>query len=347
MQHPLNFNYLHASFDPNAYEPQLGKHAAAYAAEIAAAKASPPSSLNIHELRETTTAFLEGKWMPYPSGLSADSYQKTVIGEMPCYQMLHATPESVPTLVMYFAGAFCLSSMRSVQAFMANIAIRLACNVVLPDLPLAPEIKAPELLAKVDQFLQALLRSPQGKNVVLLGWSSGGNLVLTSYLNIQKSAPELRHHISHLIPLSPWIDLSMQVARFGPYQKQQRMDTTSIGAEAIFAMSRWYLPEECIGNEPAYCPAARDPQELKTLPSTTIMVGDCDGIFGDAIFITHHLKQAGAPVQLMVMKGKTHNHVGFEVLSRDGVYVPELIARVIKKQSIAEFDDVVKIFSTL
>lgn len=336
-----NFDYLRTTFDPDAYEPKLGNHAAAYAAEMAAANASPPTALDIQELRQATAAFLEGKSLPYPSGMSVHSYQQTVIGGMTCYQMLHAKPESLPTLVMYFAGAFCLSSMTAVQAFMANVAARLPCNVVLPDFPLAPEVKAPGILARVDQFLQALLGSPIGKNVVLLGWSSGGNLVLTSYLNVQKSAPALSKHIVQLIPISPWGDISMQVTHRGPYQKQQSMDTTSIGAEVIGAMARWYLPEGSIGNELAYCPALRDPAELKTMPPTTIMIGDCDGIFGDAVFTTYHLRQAGAPVQLMVLKGKVHNHVGLEVLSRDGVFAPELVARIIKKQSVAEFEDVI------
>ena len=71
-----------------------------------------------------------------------------------------------------------------------------------------------------------------------------------------------------------------------------------------------------------------------------MMVGDCEGTFGDGVFATYHLRKAGAPVQLMVLKGKVHNHPGLEVLSRDGVFVPELIAKILASQSIAEYKDV-------
>lgn len=339
MQNNLNFDYLREIFDPDSYTPQLGKHNAAYAAELAKKSSPPPTSLDIKILREATAAFLKGKSLPYPKGMSAQSYQEINIGGMQCYQLKHSNPATVPTIVMYFAGGFCLESMNAVQAFMANVSAHLPCNIILPNYSLAPEVKAPEILAQIDQFLQALLKNPPSKEVTVMGWSSGGNLALTSYLNLQQNATELSRQVTQLVLIGPWIDVSMQVAKFGPFQKQQNMDRTSIGKEVVAQMAHWYLPEGCSGTEPEYCPASRSPDELKTVPPVAVITGDCEGTFGDAAFITYHLRHAGAKVQLMVLKGQTHNHVCFEKLSRDTPFVPELIARIIKRESVVGFKD--------
>jgi acetyl esterase/lipase len=336
MQIRPNFDYLREIFDPDRYAPQLGKHNAAYAAELAK-QSGPPTSLDVKVLREATAAFLEGKGLPYPKGMSAASYQETNIGGMQCFQLKHPNSEAVPTIVMYFAGGFCLESMGAVQSFMANVTTYLPCNIVLPNYPLAPEVKAPEILLQIDQFLQALLRNLSLKEVALMGWSSGGNLALTSYLNLQQSAPELARQVKQLILIGPWIDISMQVSKFGPFQKQQNMDRTSIGPDVIAQMARWYLPEGCNGAEPEYCPASRNPDELKTVPPVAVIIGDCEGIFGDAAFITYHLRHSGAKAQLMVLKGQTHNHVCFEELSLDTPFVPELIAQIVKRESLANY----------
>lgn len=337
MQNKPNFEYLREIFDPDRYTPELGKHNAAYAAELAK-QSGPPTSLDIKVLREATAAFLKGKGLSYPEGMSAVSYQETHMGGMQCYEFKHSNTEAVPTIVMYFAGGFCLESMEAVQAFMANVAAYLPCNIILPNYPLAPEVKAPEILARIDRFLQALLRrDPPSKEITLMGWSSGGNLALTSYLNLQQNAPELAGHITQLILIGPWIDISMQVSKLGPFQKQQNMDRTSIGPEVITQMARWYLPEGCSGAEPEYCPALRNPDELKTVPPVAVITGDCEGTFGDAAFVTYHLRHSGAKAQLMVLKGQTHNHVCFEELSRDTPFVPELIARIIKQESVVDF----------
>lgn len=338
MQNKPNFDYLREIFDPDSYAPELGKHNAAYAAKLAK-HSGPPTSLDITVLREATAAFLEGKCLPYPKGMSAASYQEINIGGMQCFQLKHPNTEAVPTIVMYFAGGFCLESMVAMQTFMANVAAHLSCNIILPNYPLAPEVKAPEILAQIDRFLQALLSDCPSKEITVMGWSSGGNLALTSYLNLQQSSPELAGQVTQLILIGPWIDISMQVSKFGPFQKQQNMDRTSIGPEVITQMARWYLPEGCTGIEPEYCPASRSPKELKTVPPVTVITGDCEGTFGDATFITYHLRHSGAEVQLMVLKGQTHNHICFEKLSRDTPFVPELIARIIKRESIAGFKD--------
>ncbi len=339
MQDQPNFDYLCEIFDPNGYPPKLGKHNAAFAEELAKQSNPPPTSLDIKVLREATAAFLEGKGLPYPKGMSVASYQETNIGGMQCYQFKHLTPATVPTIVMYFAGGFCLESMAAVQAFMGNVAVYLPCNIILPNYPLAPETKAPEILAQIDEFLQACLYHSLSKEVILMGWSSGGNLALTSYLNLQKSAPLLAKQVTQLISIGPAIDLSRQVSKFGPFQKQQNMDRASIGPEVINQLMRWYLPEGCTGTEPEYCPASRSHAELKTMPPVTVITGDCEGTFGDAVFITYHLRQAGAKVQLVVLKGQTHNHVAFAALSRDSAFAPELIAYIIKQESIADLKD--------
>lgn len=327
----------------NIYNPGqkviLGKHTAAFAASLAASNSEiPAKKLSIADLRKAVAASLEGQMLRYPSNLTATSFSENEIGGLRYYLFKHKNAAAVPTLLMFYGGGFCLNTMAAHKAFMANIAAKTECNIILPDYPLAPETKAPEIIAKVDKFVEALLSSAVScgvsENFILMGWSSGANTALTAVLNLQKKIPRLFRKISQMILLSSWIDLSMQVLTKGPYQTQQNADTIAAGAEPLTQMSKWYLPVNAVGNEPQFCPAARAAAELRDLPLISVIAGSSEVLLGDSIFLVNALSNAGAPVQLIILEGQTHNYLVFNELSRDGVFVPELVAAIIENKHI-------------
>jgi acetyl esterase/lipase len=349
MKPPLRINEealrsLTETFNPSDYIPKVGKHTAEFAAELAASSPSgdaPPHVPTIDELRAAVSTSLAGKELPYPKDLSAHSYAEKTVGGLRCYVLSAEKSGNVPTLIMFYGGGFCLNTLSSHKSFMANIASIMPCNIILPDYPLAPEAKAPEVIARTQAFLQECLTNPTAvgvsENVILMGWSSGGNMALTLAMNLEDEAPSLFHKISRLILLSPWIDLSLQVSRKGPFQLQQNADKIAAGADLLEIMGKCYLPAGCIGTEPEYCPAYRDEETLRALPPVTIIVGGCEVLFGDSVFITDALQRAGAKVQLIALEGQTHNYMVFHKLNLDGVFVPGLIADVALDRAI---DDV-------
>jgi acetyl esterase/lipase len=326
----------------NPSETRLAPRTAAFAAKLAetipAALSASVSTLTIDSLRESVAQSLAGKALTYPKGLTEDSYIKENIGDMDCYILRAAHPDKVPTLVMFYGGGFCLNTLSAHMSFMANIVISTPCNIILPDYPLAPESKASETLSRSTHFLKALLEEPTtlslSNNIILMGWSSGAHIALTLALNFQKETPQLFRRISQLLLLSAWMDLSLQVTREGPYQPQQHLDTIAAGADLLEIMAQWYLPEGYEDDELTYCPALRPVDELKTLPPTSVIVGGCDVLLGDSVFIADKLKHAGTPAQFIALEGQTHNYLVFDELSRDGVFVPDLIGRIITGQSI-------------
>lgn len=323
-------------------ETRLAPHTAAFAATLAttmpATLSAFASTLTVNALRESVTQSLAGKALAYPRGLTKASYIKENIGGVDCYILRAEHPNKVPTLVMFYGGGFCLNTLSAHMSFMANITASTPCNIILPDYPLAPESKAPQTLSFLIDFLKALLEGPTAlrlsNNIILMGWSSGAHMALTLALNLQKETPQLFRRITQLLLLSAWMDLSLQVTREGPYQAQQHLDTIAAGADLLAMMAGWYLPDSYKGNEPEYCPALRPTDELKTLPPTTVIVGGCDVLLGDSVFIADKLRHAGTSTQFIALEGQTHNYLVFDELSRDGVFVPALIGRVITGQSI-------------
>ena len=316
------------------FNPILGKNTRDFAALLAGSSPTGESGEpDIKAIRLSVAEFLAGKALPYPYPMTSASFVKNEIAGISCYILKHEDAKNVPTLVMFYGGGFCLNTMGSCMAFMANVAAKLSCNIILPDSPLAPETKAREMLSQVNVFIKTLFNSFEtygiSENFILMGWSSGANIAITAALNLQNEAPILFGKISKLVLLSPWIDLSMRTQKEGPYQTQQNADTIAAGAEPLTQMSTWYLPKDATGGESEFCPATRSADELKNLPFTTVITGGSEVLFGDSVLITHALKQAGTAVQLVVLQGQTHNYLVLDQLSKDGVFVPDLIQRII------------------
>ena len=328
----MAFEHLLKTYNPD--RPVLAPHTAEFAARLAAntsaAVSTTTTKLEISAMRAAVAETLAGKELQYPTGFSAESYQKENIGGMDCYVLKAENPASVPTLIMFYGGGFCLNTLFAHQAFMANVAAINSCNIILPDYPLAPESKEPEIMARSSQFLQAVLENSNAlgcsDNLILMGWSSGAHMALSLALRLQQEAPKQFAKISQLILMSPWIDLSLNVARNGPYQAQQNSDTIAVGADVLEIMREWYLDDSY----------KHSLAELKNLPFTTVIAGGCEVLLGDAVFITDALQKAGTPVQLIILEGQTHNYLVFDELSRDGVYVPEVVGCIATKQSVGE-----------
>lgn len=336
----LDADLLLETYNPGTSE--LAPRTAAFAATLAdatpAAASSTLSVPTVESLRAAVTVSLADKSLSYPEGLTSHSYTQENIGGMDCTVLRAKHSASVPTLVMFYGGGFCLNTLFAHKPFMAHITTFIACNIILPDYPLAPETKAPESMAKSSIFLQGLLDNPTtlgfSEQIILMGWSSGAHMALTLALNLQQQAPPLFHKISQILLLSSWMDLSLTVARKGPYQAQQNKDTIAVGADILEIITGWYLPLGYTIDEPEYCPALRSIDELKALPPTTVIAGSCEVLLGDSIFIADALRRARAPVQLVVLEGQTHNYLVYDELSKDGVFVPELIGRIVTGQPI-------------
>lgn len=319
--------------------PKLAPHNKALALELASLPNVGTDMPTIKTLRESVATFLAGNTLAYPDNIHPQSYTQETIGNISCYLLRTKDSANVPTIIMFYGGGFCLNTLDAHKAFMANVAALTPCNVILPDYPLAPEAKAPKSFTLSSQFLQSLLTHLNdfnlSDNVIMMGWSSGGHMALTQALHLQKIVPHLFKKITKLILLSSWMDLSLNVARTGPYQIQQNSDTIAAGHDLLELMAKWFLSEGSDGNEAQYCPALQAKEVLKALPLVTVVAGGCEVLLGDSVFITDKLQEAGTKVQFIALEGQTHNYLVLDTLSKDGVFVPALLERIITNKPFA------------
>lgn len=337
----LLLNDLKTTFDSTSYDAKLGSKNAEHVKQSQNDASGDAALPDVQTLRGGVTEALLEIGMRYPKGFSEASYTKATIGEMDCFVYRAENSAECPTLVMFYGGGFCLNTMNPHKAFMAHIASKTSCNIILPDYPLAPEDKAPEITKKGEAFLLGLLTQSTelgfSDRINLMGWSSGGNMAMTLSLNILKTNPALyKAKVKELFLFSPWLDLSLTVSRNGPFQIQQALDITAAGPDLLEMMARCYLPDGMRGDEPEYCPTCRSHDELKELPPVTVITGGCEVLFGDAILAAHVMKKAGVKTELVVIEGQTHNYMVFDTVTRDGVFAPSLVANMISDKPIDE-----------
>lgn len=302
----------------------------------------PPSveeKLDVSALRAAVAEWDRTQSFVYPAGLSPHNFEEEVISKVPVSVLRSSGGKtSVPTVLFIHGGGFFCELANVHKSIMANIASRIACHGVLPHYSLAPEVKAPTAINEVTNILLTLLKNPEqynlSDNIFVVGYSSGANLALNAVLNILNTPKnsKLLAKIQHIFLMSPWIDVSMKTNMESPYQHQQNSDHM-LQAWGLKQMRDWYLPQGATGVEPMFSPIYRPVSEMYGMPNTTVIVGEIDRLFADAIKTVQTLRNAKITTQLVILEGQSHNHSAHAGL-RDGVFSPDIIASVMQNKSI-------------
>lgn len=334
-----DFHELVEIINPEACSRQLGVHNLRM---IADAANTPTTSVPaIAELRSSVDDALNQNGLRYPEACNASLFQLKQVGALTCSVYQAKVPAQVPTLVMFFGGGFCLNTLAAHKAFMVQVAqlLNFQCNLILPHIPLSPEVKADVITASCEDCLVTLLAHTSdlgfSEELMVMGWSSGAHLALTAVLNLlETSKTELVSKIQSLWLFSPWMDLSLRVSRIGPFQKQQALDKTAAGPDVLAMLAEAYCVENTKLDDEGYTPLFRDKHVLQQLPLTRVICGACDVLFGDAALTTYVLKHADVSVAWHILNGQTHNYMVFDNLSKDGVSAAVLTASLIQKNNV-------------
>lgn len=244
------------------------------------------------------------------------------IGPLTCSAYHQAHAPQVPTLVMFSGGGFCFDNSVPHQAFMAHVAkaLKFQCHIAIPDCPLAPEASAGDILAMTHQFMQSLSQDPcafgLSNDIRLLGWSSGATLALSAALSCQENSKAYAH-LNQLILLSPWVDLTLDAVKNGPYQAQQNLDTAA-GYNVLSQLRDAYLCD-IPATDPLVSPLHQPAHALAQLPKTTLIAGEYDALIADAIYTAWQLKSCDCSVDLEIVPELTHNYMVFSGLGGDRV----------------------------
>lgn len=302
---------------------------------------SDNENLNLHDLQKAIEAWDNSYSYPYPENIKSEAFETTTIADVPVslYKSLSGSDET-PTVVLLHGGGFFCELACVHQSLMANIIASTGSHGVLPHYALSPKYKAPQAINDTVEVLKALLSNSeeQGltKNLVVIGYSSGGNLAWNAIAKLlnQEDTGTLIDKVQHLILLSPWVDLSMNLTKQSPYQAQQNSDLM-LTTDGLEQFRDWYLPEEATGMEPQYSPIYSEPSKLYGMPKTTIIVGEIDRLLGDAIATTQLFRSARVPTELVILEGQSHNHSCHNGL-KDGIFTADIINKIIQNEPIHE-----------
>ena len=209
--------------------------------------------------------------------------------------------------VIFFQGNGFLFDMLDAHlpgfARMANTA---NCQVIGIDTPLAPEHTAQEIndlsyavVRYIFQHAEQLGANPE--NIILAGYSAGGNLVA----NIASKARHDRMlNIQQLLLLSPSLDLSLETRRDSPYAGYQNKDE-SVSVERIRQVVKLYYQDND-PKTPLISPMFE--KDLMNMPATTIVLAEFDGARGDGHAYAEKLEAVDVPVKVIICEGQTHNY---------------------------------------
>lgn len=118
-------------------------------------------------------------------------------------------PNKIKTekLILYFHGGGYIEGMVKEQwSTIAKIAVESGTKVYVPDYPLAPESTFTQVYSMLDNFYQRVLEEVKSEQIIFLGDSAGGGLLLSFAMWLKETGKDLPFK---LIALSPWMDVSM------------------------------------------------------------------------------------------------------------------------------------------
>jgi acetyl esterase/lipase len=209
-----------------------------------------------------------------------------VAGSVPAH-WVEAPGASADQVILYLhGGGYALGSIRSHGELIARIARATGRRALAPMYRLAPEHPFP---AAVDDAVAAyrwlLAEGVRPENIVIVGDSAGGGLVMAALLSLRDAGDPLP---LAAICLSPWVDLE---AASGSIAERAHLDPI-IDRPGLLKMAEHYL----VGGDPRHPLASPVHADLTGLPPLLIQVGTAEVLFDDAARLAEKARLAGIDV---------------------------------------------------
>ncbi|EAY28232.1 alpha/beta hydrolase fold domain-containing protein [Microscilla marina] len=254
------------------------------------------------------------KAYPVPEGVSI--VEESIQGVI-CYWF---TPTEIKNerLILYLhGGAYVQGSLKSHQGLVADIAILTGSEILFVEYSLAPEHPYPTAvneLIKVYSWLisdEANNKKVNADNVIMMGDSAGGGLVLATQITLLNESTEQKLPALNIL-LSPWVDLTFSSDSWKRLIASDKVLTENGKAlKEAAAMYRGVYETTHPGVSPVYA-------DLTGLPPTLIQIGTHDSLLDDSITLADKAASAGVEVALEVYPNQPHVwHLTHKILSED------------------------------
>ena len=209
-----------------------------------------------------------------------------------------ASPGAAPGLVVYFhGGGWMLGGLDESDGLCRSLARACGCDVVSVGYRLAPEHRFPAAVEDADIAVQWLAQSmPSGRQLVLCGDSSGGNLAaVTARRARDRSSP----HISLQVLIYPATDPRMLTNSYREHAAGYLLTADDM---------RWFWD--------AYAPGAGDREspdaaplrarDMTNLPPAFVLVAGYDVLRDECIAYAERLDDAGVEVTVEFYENMIH-----------------------------------------
>lgn len=243
-------------------------------------------------LRET----MERSSLIFPAR-SDVKYVKASLGGVEALHLSPSACEGERVILHLHGGAFFGGSPNTHKSLCGEVSARTKCPLYILDYRLAPEHPYPAALDDSFVAYQALLDMGfEGKQIVLVGDSAGGALILALALRVRDEGLSLP---GALIMLSPYLDLTVSSHSIEHLAHHDPMLTKSIlqrGGDAY----RGTIPAK----DPRISPVFAD---LKGLPPTLVQCGSEEILLDDALLFKKLAGESGVDVRCKVFPDMWHN----------------------------------------
>lgn len=203
--------------------------------------------------------------------------------------------------IIYYihGGGFCFGSPASKRMFTLYVVKNFGYNVYAVDYALAPEHPYPEGLNDCVAAYEKLLKKYEAKNIMMIGDSAGGNLVVATLLELNKRKIGLP---SSFILLSPTLQY---VEKTESYIKNNDSDCMVDGETFIEEIRDIYLKENNVEKlkHPDYSPLYGD---FHNFPKSYVIVTDSESLYDDSVRFKERMDYYGRDCTLDVYHNLMH-----------------------------------------
>ncbi len=224
-------------------------------------------------------------------------------------------PSEKGKVILYFhGGGFCLGIYPSNREFAARICSMTETDVYMPDYRLAPEYPYPAALEDAIAAYRGLIENGvNGKDVIIIGDSSGCALAVSALLSLKESSIEMPGALNFITPVFDFAgkgDSFVSRAKDDPFKMVDPLGIAKVYVAANNPTS------------PAISPLYG---ELEGLPPVLIHAAEHDVFLSDSTRFAEKAENAGVKVDLKVWRKMWH------IFHMQAPFVPE------SKKALSEF----------
>ena len=247
----------------------------------------------MENLKEERKGF-ETLGLSYPAHDAVKVEKRTLAG-VETHWFIPKEVASNEIVVYLHGGGFIYGSIRSHRAMVSHIAAAIGRKILFVEYSLAPEKPFPHALNETMAVISRLVDSKTNIQFALMGDSAGGNLAVSTALNLRQL--NLAQPLYQVL-ISPWLNVE---PAYASYSENEKLDPI-ITKEFVRYAASHYTDSRNFSN-PLVSPVAGP---FKGFNPTLTLVGRKEVLRDDALQLHAQLEKAGSTSILKIFEDATH-----------------------------------------